>query len=384
MKAQKNETFLYEVSFYVNTAHYLPVLWKHDPLSFQWAKLSVIPLKKCSNHDDEGKEGFDDAIKTSYTIPAESINEAISKSLMVNRFILNIASFYYSIGLNIKSPPCITELDTGKGVVYDFRRLTFSKDNFCTKIVDTYFPFLTDGGEGSLKFKLDQISSYEYNELFEIDDFHKTIKTFLALYNAYIKDSALRKKIDFSLNILNESQQIPGFVSRFILYWRAFQQLVERPVPTGIVNEKSLQEIISILKKQEAPRLSQKEISRIRDQIRIIHSRSRADLIVDEMRSYFTESEQELRDIYTKLAETRNKLIHGGYKGEEIPNLWFDTELLKSIVRQMVGVHVGYKKSELKMPSLKDFRVRSAPKPVIHIGIGKPDEDIASKSRIRK
>jgi hypothetical protein len=368
-----NKSRMYQVSFHVTPAHYVPILWKDQPLSFQWAKATVIPLEKSSDTDQSQDAGLDDAIKTTYTIPAATITEAISHSLRMTRFVLNIASFYYSIGLNIKSPPSIVDLETEEGVAYDFRRLTFSKNKFCTKTIDSYFPFPIKGGKCSIDFELDRILSYERNELFGIGSFSRTITTFLDLYKSYIRNPALRKKVDFSLNILNESLQIPGFMSRFVLYWIAFEQLTNPPVRSGIVNDHSLQAISSILRNQVQPELSESDIERVKKKIREVHVKSKTALIVEEVKKYFRESENEIRRVYKRLEKTRGKIIHSAFREEEIPDLWFDTELLKSIVRQIVGVHLGYPKKQFKVPALENFRLRSAPKPEIRISLRPKD-----------
>ena len=368
MKYDKNKIHNFKVSVSVSPTYFVPLFFKDMKGSFQWARTSIIPLKKLLGNNKSTKKELDDAFEISYNIPAISIDDAINQSIEMINFILNISSFHYSIGLIIKSPVSIINIDTGKGISYDFHRTQITNENFCTKIIDVYLPMSVKNSNGVFKLSSDEILTYEPSEIFKVDDFYQTIDLFKSLYFSYIKDPKLKTQIEFSLNMLKEALQIPSFISRFILYWRAFEELINPDAKSGIVNQESLDSISGILEKQEDPKLSAADIKRVKKQICDVHQKSKTSLIIDEMKKYFNESEQEIRKVYAKLNKTRQKIIHSDYKGEDIFELWANTDLLKSIVKQIIKVHFQYPKAKIRKPHFEEvLHIREAAKPKIQI-----------------
>ena len=370
MKYDKNKVCNFNVSVSVSPTYFVPLFFKDKKESFQWAKTNIIPLKKLSGNNKDTKKELDDAFEISYAIPATSIDDAITQSIEIINFVLNIASFHYSIGLIIKSPVSIIDINTGGGISYDFHRVQITKEDFCTKTTDVYLPMSVKNSEGVVKLSSDELLTYEPSEIFKVDDFYQTIDLFKSLYFNYIKDQKLKMKIEFSLNMLKEAFQIPSFISRFTLYWRAFEELIKPDIRSGIVNQESLDLILDILKRQEDLKLSDADIERVKNQICDVHQKSKTDLIVDEMKKYFNESDEKIKDAYERLNKTRQKIIHSGYKGDDIFELWANTDLLRSIIKQIIKVHFKYPRVKLKESSFeKILQIREAAKPVIQIDL---------------
>lgn len=368
MKYDKNKIHNFQVSVSVSPTYFVPLFFKDKKGSFQWARTSIIPLKKLSGNNKSIKKELDDAFEISYNIPAISIDDAINQSIEIINFILNIASFHYSIGLIIKSPVSIMNIDTGEGISYDFHRTQITKEDFCTKIIDVYLPMSVKNGKGVFKLSSDEILTYEPSEIFKVDDFYQTIDLFKSLYFSYLKGPKLKTKIEFSLNMLKEALQIPSFISRFILYWRAFEELIKPDIKSGIINQESLDSIVDIIKKQKDPKLSDADIKRVKDQICNIYQKSKTDLIIDEVKKYFNESDEKIKDTYARLNRTRQRIIHSDYKGDDFFELWANTNLLKSIVKQIIKVHFKYPKAKFEEPSYeKILQIREAAKPKIQI-----------------
>ena len=362
----------FRVSFWVSPTYYVPLFFRDRPNSFQWAKTQIIPLKSLPDEAESNNKPLNDAIKMQYDIPAPSIDEAIAQSSELINFILNIASFHYSVGLAAKSPVSIVDLDTGEGMSYDFHQLQITKEEFCTKVVQMYLPINIKDGTGSFKLSSDEILTYESSEIFKVDDFFQTVDLFKSLYFGYIKDTGLREKIGFSLNILKEAYQVPSFIPRFVLYWRAFEELVKPAPKSGMVNEQSLKSIVTILQRQERPKLSSTDIMRLRNQIKSTHRESKTDLVVEEMKKYFNDTNNSIKQIYRKLNNTRQDIIHTDYKGADTFEMWANTDQLKSIVRQIIKVHLGYGKTTIPTPNWdKILHVRDAPKPEIQFQLVK-------------
>lgn len=368
MRHNRDEVHGFKISVSVSPTYFVPLFFKDKVGSFQWAKTKVIPLKRLPGNNKGSEKELDEAFEISYDIPAISIDDAIDQSIEIINFILNVASFYYSIGLVIKSPVSVINIDTGEGISYDFHRLEITKEAFCTKIIDTYLPMLVKDGEKKFKLSSEEILTYEPSEIFKVDDFYQTIDLFKTLYFDYIKAPKLKMKVEFSLNMLKEAFQIPSFISRFILYWRAFEKLMEPEVKSGIVSQESLNLILDVLKKQENPKLSDAGIERIRKQICNTHLKSKTNLIIDEMKKYFNESDEKIREVYKRLNDTRQKIIHSEYKGDNTFELWANTELLRSVVKQIIKVHFKYPKVKFRKPSFeKILQIREAAKPKIQI-----------------
>lgn len=367
MKRKRNEPRMFRVSVSVSPTYFVPLFFRDQPASFQWARTQVIPLEKSPGQTQDDK-WLDDAIDISYDIPAISAEAAIAQSVTMINFILNIASFHYSVGLTVKSPVSVIDIETGEGISYDFHRIRIGKEELCTKTIDAYFPMTVKDSRKTFKLSSDQILTYEPSEIFKVDDFYQTIDLFRALYFSYIEDPELRQKIEFSLNVLKEAYQIPSFIPRFVLYWRAFEELTDQPAKSGVVSQESLDSIVEILKAQQSPKLSAGDIRRVREQICNIHLESKTDLVVEEMKKYFDESEERLRDIYRRLNKTRQRIIHSDYTGNDVLDLWANTDLLKSIVRQIVKVHFKYPKAKLPEPHWEGIlHIREAPKPKLQI-----------------
>ncbi len=362
----------FRATFWISPTYYVPVFFRDRPNSFQWAKTQIIPLKRSPDEAESNNKPLDDAIKMQYDMPVPSIDEAIAQSSELINFILNIASFHYSVGLAAKSPVSIVDVDTGEGISYDFRQLQITKEEFCTKVIQLYLPMNIKDGTGSFKLSSDEILTYESSEIFKVDDFFQTVDLFKSLYFGYIKDAGLREKIEFSLNMLKEAHQLPSLIPRFVLYWRAFEELVKPVSKSGMVNEQSLKSIVTILQQQERPKLSSTDITRLRDRITNVHRKSKTDLVVEEMKKYFNDTRSSIKQIYEKLNNTRQRIIHSDYKGADTFEMWKSTEQIKSIVRQIIRVHFGYGKTTLSTPNWdKVLHVRDAPQPEIQFQLVK-------------
>lgn len=368
MKKSHSKLRNYRVSAWVSPTYYVPLFFRERPTSFQWARARVIPLKPAVDRPESAEKLLDDAFNVSYDIPATSVDDAVGQSLAVIDFILNIASFHYSIGLAVKSPISVIDVDTGAGISYDFHQLQISREDICTKTVQMYLPMNVKGGTGTFKLSSEEILTYEPSELFKIDDFYATMDVFKSLYFGYVKQPRIRERIEFSLHMLKEAFQIPSFISRFALYWRAFEELTEPSVKSGLISKESLDSIEAILSKQTTPELTEADIKRVRGQIANIHRYSKTDLLVQELRKYFSDSDEALRLTYERLNKTRQRIIHSNYTGDDTFELWVNTDLLKSIVRQIVRVHLGYPVAGLPGSNWdKILHVREAPKPRIHL-----------------
>lgn len=370
MKHKKDNIRMFRVSVSVSPTYFVPLFFRDRPASFQWARTQVIPLKRTPGQSQNNDKQLDDAIDISYDIPAISVDAAAAQSVSMINFILNIASFHYSVGLTIKSPASVIDLDTGRGISYDFHRTQISKEDFCTKTIDAYFPMTAKDGRKSFELSSDQILTYESSEIFKADDFYQTMHLFRSLYFSYIKDPKLRKKVEFSLNILKETHQIPSFITRFVLYWRAFEELTNPPAKSGLVSQESIDSIVEILQRQKNPKLSGRDIERARVQICNLHQKSKTDLVVDEMKKYFDENDKGITGVYRKLNKTRQRIIHSDYTGDDVFDLWANTDLLRSIVRQIVKVHFGYPKARFPEPEWERvLHIREAPKPKLQISL---------------
>jgi len=359
----------FRVSVWVSPTYYVPLFFRDRPTSFQWARTQVIPLKHTPNQTESKDKALDDAINIHHDIPASSIDEAIPKSWAVVDFILNIASFHYSIGLTIKSPVSIVDVESGEGISYDFHQLQITKEEFCTKTVQMYLPMNVKDGTGTFRLSSGEILTYEPSEIFKVDDFYQTMDVFKSLYFGYIQNARLREKIGFSLNMLKEAHQIPGFIPRFVLYWRAFEELTNPSVKSGLVSHDSLESIVMVLREQRRPKLSEADVRRVRDQISNIHRKAKTDTVVEELKNYFVDSTESIKLVYGKLNKTRQRIIHSNYTGDDTFELWANTNILKCIVRQIIRVHFGYY-SKTGLPELrwnKILHVRDAPKPRIQL-----------------
>jgi len=363
----------FEVEFKIAPVYYNPIKFKDFPHSFQWSRVEILPLNKLDeveNSDcDNKKKKLDDPLSIKYNIPAKDIDEAIENSKNVIKLFIHTASFYYNIGFRIVGPPTVIDVSTGNGVAFDFHRLKFSKENFCTKKVDCYFPFGLEKGEGDLALTLKEIVSYTPNHIFEIDNFSNTVQGLFEIFKYVGSDIDLKSKIDFALEIINASYQVPNMATRFTLYWTALERLIESKLSSGLASDDSINKIGQILASQKDPILTEDQRGRVLKQIKQTHNKSTTHRYLDELEKYFLNSRDELKSIYGSLSKTRHKIIHPKKNALDDEMIWKDTQRLFLILKQIVKVNIGYEKISLVEPELYDFRVKSSPNPKVNLTV---------------